>query len=131
MQIKFIFLFVVSFVPLFSHAYVFRVSNETDHRVNVILNEIGRLRGNRTHQVDPRSTIQINTGIFCVNRVDALVPSFSIMHRLQYRLELRGNACRNRNFVIKSRTVMRKGISHLISPQQPLQSVEEIYIEEQ
>ncbi|MFZ5953810.1 MAG: hypothetical protein ACOYT8_01780 [Candidatus Dependentiae bacterium] len=128
MQVKYTFLFIIAFVPLLSHAYVFRVSNETNHRINVTLNEIGRWR-NRTHQVDPRSTIQINTGIFCVNRIDALVPSFDFINRLQYQLELRGNACRNRNFVIRSRTVMRKSIVHHIVPQPP-HPAEEIYIEE-
>lgn len=114
--------------PMCANAYFYRVTNETGHNLIVILNEIGRWN-NRRHELAPHSMIRISTGIFCVNRIEAGVPTFDIINRLQASLDLRGNACRDRNFVIRSRTVMRYGLLHHIVPQPP-HPVEELYIEE-
>lgn len=122
-----IFLFVL-LLPLCAEAYFYRVTNETDHPLSITLNEIGRWN-NRRHDLAPRSMIRISTGIFCVNRIEAVKPSLNFINRIQAWLDLRGNACRDRNFVIRSRTVMRYGILHHIAPQPPA-PVEEIYIEE-
>lgn len=131
MKLKYVLLFA-AIISLSAEAYTFRVRNTTNNRVVVTLNEIGRQ--NRNVTLEPHSETRINTGIFCVNSISAYVPEFIIGGvRRQDSLDLQGNACRGRNFVIRGRTITRQVWIPTIdfNAPRPTEKVETIYIQEE
>ncbi|BDC35214.1 hypothetical protein Noda2021_11720 [Candidatus Dependentiae bacterium Noda2021] len=132
MKLNYVIMIFAAAVSLCAEAYTFRVRNTTNNRVVVILNEIGRQ--NRNVTLEPHTETRINTGIFCVNSILAYVPEFVIGGaRRQDSLDLQGNACRGRNFVIRSRTMTRNLWIPTIDFNAPqrTEEVESIYIQEE